>query len=169
MQFPKRRLSDALKIRDDGPIYLTPEGIKRLKEKLIRLKQELPDLIAEAKRTAAYGDRSDNAEYKEAKSILRRTHRQILGTEDQLKRAIEITLGRNATGTIKLGSTVILESKERVRKTFQIVGPYETNPERGRISHQSPLGAALIDHTKGEKITIQTMNGPKEFLVIEVH
>jgi len=168
MQFPKRRQSDALKIPDNSPIYLTPEGIEHLREKLARLKQALPDFISEAKRTAAYGDRSDNAAYKEAKSILRRTQHQILSTENQLKRAEIITPGRNTAGTIQLGSTVLLESKEGTRKIFQIVGPYETKPEAGRISHQSPLGAALISHKEGEAVTIQTKNGSQEYRVLEI-
>src|SRR3989338_994457 len=121
MQFPKRRLADALKIRDESPIYLTPEGLKRLQDKLAHFKKDLPDYISETQRTAAYGDRSDNAEYKEAKSVLRLTHRQILSIEDRLKRAVMITSGRNAKGTVELGSTVLLELKGGVKSTFRIL------------------------------------------------
>ena len=168
MQFPKRRLSDALRIRDDSPIYLTPEGIEHLQKQLNHLKKALPNFISEAKRTAAYGDRSDNAEYKEAKSILRRTHRKILSIEDRLKRAVMISSGRNPAGTIQLGSTVLLESKDGLRKIFQILGPYETDPAKGRISHQSPLGAALINHKEGDMVMIQTTNGPKEYRILKI-
>ncbi|MDO8669690.1 MAG: GreA/GreB family elongation factor [Candidatus Buchananbacteria bacterium] len=167
MQFPRKRQSDALKIRDDSPVYLTPEALQRLKERLIRLKEALPDYIAEAMRTAAYGDRSDNAEYKEAKSILRRTHRQILNIENQLKRAIIITSGRNAKGIIQLGSTVLLELNG-IRNTFRILGPHETNPTKGVISHQSPIGSALMNHKEGDAITIQTANGTKEYRILKI-
>src|SRR3989344_2893662 len=105
MQIPQHS-SEKFKVRDTGPVHLTPEGLKRLQERLAKLKKALPDYIAEAARTAAYGDRSDNAEYKEAKHILRRTHRQIFSLEDQLKRAVIIKSGRNALGTIQTGSVV---------------------------------------------------------------
>src|SRR5271157_370080 len=117
------------------PIYLTPEGHLRLERKLDRLKRELPGFIEETARTAAYGDRSDNAEYKEAKSTLRRTQRQIWTIEDQLKRIIRIEPGLNATGTAHLGSTVVLEFPDGTRQTLEIVGPFETDPSKGRISH----------------------------------
>lgn len=138
----------------NDPVYLTEEGLRRLKEKLARLKRVLPDFIAEAQRTAEYGDRSDNAEYKEAKSILRRTHRQILSINDQIKRVVIIKSGTNASGTVQLGSIVVLEAEDGTQSTFLILGSRETNPAKGRISNQSPLGAALINHSKGDIVTI---------------
>ena len=85
MQIPRRK-SDELRRREDGPIHLTENGLQSLKEKLERLKKALPERIAETARTAAFGDRSDNAEYKAAKGILRRTHYQILEIQEQMKR-----------------------------------------------------------------------------------
>ena len=153
--------------RDDGPVHLTEEGLTRLKEKLARLKQSLPALIAEAERTAAYGDRSDNAEYKDAKGTLRRTHRQIWSIEDQLKRVVLIRPGQHASGTVEIGSTVAVET-EGVKRSFQILGSHETDPARGRISFKSPLGAALMHRKKGEAVTIQTNSGPRTYRILEI-
>ncbi len=166
MQIPRRK-SDTLKRHNEEPIYLTEGGLQSRKERLTRLKSSLPEIIAEAQRTASYGDRSDNAEYKEAKGILRRTHRQIFALEDQIKHATVITSGPNTSGIIHLGSTVIVE-ENKIQKTFQIVGPQETNPSRGRISHQSPLGAALIDHKKGDDVLLKTENGLRHYHVVEI-
>ena len=168
MQFPKRRMSDILKKRDDGPIYLTEQAIKDLYERHAHLKKMLPEYISEAQRTAAYGDRSDNAEYKEAKSILRRTHRQIFTIENQLKRAVVIKSGVNAKRTIQIGSSVLLELKGGTRKTFQILGPHETDPIKGIISYKSPLGAALIGRKEGDAVRIKIADGFKEYLIIRV-
>jgi transcription elongation factor GreA len=170
MQIPRRK-SEELKKRDSGPFPITEEGLLRLRAKLARLWRAMPDLITEAQRTAAYGDRSDNAEYKEAKSGLRRTHWQILSIEDQIKRAEVITTGKNAGGTIQLGSTVtlgVVPASEKKQKTFQIVGPHETDPTKGRISHKSPLGAALIGHKKGDVIVIKTEGGTREYKILEI-
>ncbi len=153
---------------EDGPLHITPEGFRRLKERLARLKQILPDLALEAQRTAAYGDRSENAEYKEAKSALRRTQRQIWTIEEQIKRAILIQSGQNASGTVQLGSTVMIESSKGVRATYEIVGSFETDPKRARISQESPLGAALIGRAKGDLIKIQVRAGPQEYRILEI-
>jgi transcription elongation GreA/GreB family factor len=166
MQIPKKRRVNLLS--DDEPIYLTAQGIARLQARLARLKRELPGAIAEAARTGAYGDRSDNAEYKEAKGILRRTQRQVWNLEEEMKRVVEIKPGRNASETIQLGSTVTLELKNGNRKKFQILGTLETDPEKGIISHKSPLGAALMDHRTGEKITIKTAKGKWEYGIIKI-
>ena len=153
------------------PVYLTAQGLKRLEARLARLKRSLPAAIEEAARTAAYGDRSDNAEYKEAKGILRRMRGQILNVEDQLRRAVRIPEGADAAGKIRLGSTVILIIKKgggSIRKTFRIVGSSETDPARGRISHTSPLGTALIGHGAGDAVGVDTPGGKQEYIVREV-
>ncbi|MGD1003399.1 MAG: transcription elongation factor GreA [Minisyncoccia bacterium] len=170
MQIPRRQWSRRPPPNYE-PVYLTPEGVARLKARLERLKASLPAAIAETSRTSAYGDRSDNAEYKEAKGILRRTHGQIFNIEDQLKRVVIIPSGADAMGTIQLGSTVIVEIKKDgalLRKTFRILGSSETDPGRGRISHTSPLGAALLGRAAGDVVTVQTPGGTQEYKVVEV-
>ncbi|MBI3114365.1 MAG: transcription elongation factor GreA, partial [Candidatus Harrisonbacteria bacterium] len=159
--------SDALRKRDSGPVYLTEEGLRAMREALAHLKQVLPARIAETARTAAYGDRSDNAEYKEAKGMLRRTHWRILNIEEQLKRVEVIPSGVNASGTVQLGSTVVLEHVGK-QTTFHIVGPLETDPGAGRISHLSPLGAALINHRAGDTVTITTHGGAQVYRIVEI-
>ena len=164
-----RRKSEELRKQQGnaGPIHLTKDGFEKMKEQLARLKKSMPELISEAQRTAAYGDRSDNAEYKEAKSSLRRAQGRIFNIEDQLKRVVVIEPDRNISGTVQLGSTVVVEING-VQKTFQILGPHETDPANGRISYKSPLGAALINHTKGGMITVKTESGAKIYRIVEI-
>ena len=148
---------------------MTEGALESLREKIARLNAALPNLINETQRTAAYGDRSDSAEYKDAKSKLRSAHRQILIIENQIKRAVVIKSGLNTSGTVQLGSIVVLEvgglpaGRQGAEKTFQILGSHETDPDKGRISSQSPLGAALINHRKGDIITIQTGGGAQTY------
>lgn len=181
MQIPRRKSEElaALRNRNNGPLHLTPEGIEHLKDKLTRLKKSLPELIAETQRTADYGDRSENAEYKDAKATLRRTHRQIFTIEDQLKRAVVIkspsigspsqTLGiSDSYRVVELGSTVVLESKDGIHSTFRILGSFETSPEKGFISYKSPLGEALINHKEGDIVAIKTPRGLVEYRIIEI-
>jgi transcription elongation factor GreA len=166
MQLPKRR-HEKFKKYDEGPIYLTQKGLDNLLAKLERLKKSLPGLIVETRRTAAYGDRSDNAEYKEAKSALRRTHWQILKTENQIKRVDVIKIGTNNSDTVRLGSTVIL-TIDGDQKTYQILGSHETDPIKGRISNESPLGKNLLGKKTGEIVSVQTKNGSKEYKIVRI-
>ncbi len=167
---PKRRWQRS-QMPDESPIPLTPQALARMKDRLARIKASLPALAEEAARTAAYGDRSDSSEYKEAKSLLRRANRQVLTVEDQLKRVVVIKVGPDASGTVQLGSTVVLESANGngpAKTTFQILGPFETDPGAGRISHKSPLGAALMDRKKGDTVKVQTANGPREYRILDI-
>ncbi len=171
MQIPKSR-HEKLQIRDESPIYLTPEGIQRLKDKLVRLKASIPNLAGDAKRAADYGDRSENAEYKDAKGKLRGTHREILRVTDQLKRAVSIK--PNATGKVQIGSTVVIQivvpagAPPASSQVFQIVGPEETDPSNGRISYKSPLGSVLMNHIVGETTIVKTASGLIKYLILEV-
>lgn len=141
-----------------NPLHITEKGLQKLKDQFKQLELSLPDLIKETARTAAYGDRSENAEYQAAKSALRRAHRQILTLKDQIKRAVIIKPSLSASGVIQIGSTVVLEASG-ARLTFQIVGPHETDPAKGRISYQSPLGAALMNRKKGDIIVVHLPTG----------
>jgi transcription elongation factor GreA len=152
---------------NNEPVYLTPEGVKRLEVRLERLRKSLPAAAEEAARTAAYGDRSDNAAYKESKAILRRTRGHIINIEDQLKRVVLIPSGAGAEGIVQLGSTVTLKIHGQL-KTFRILGSSETDPGRGRISHTSPLGAALIGHGVNDTVIVQTPAGKQEYQIVEV-
>jgi transcription elongation GreA/GreB family factor len=163
MQIPRRR-SEKFQKPDDGPIYLTPQGFEDLKATLAHLKKVLPGYIAEAQRTAAYGDRSDNAEYKQAKGTLRRTNYRILEIEDQLKRVSIIPVGKNNSGIVSLGSTVTLELRGGERRAFQILGSHETNPSGGRISQESPLGSALLNKKVGETVVVKEM----EYRIVDI-
>ncbi len=157
----------ALRQWQSSPVHLTPEGLKRLKAKLARLKAMLPHLISETQRTRAYGDTSDNAEYKDAKVTNRRVQRQILAIQDQLKKVEIIEAGPGPAGAVRLGSTVVMEIKG-IRKTFQVLGQQETDPAKGRISFESPLGAALMGRKPSEKVIVETPQGPQEYLIVEV-
>jgi len=166
---PKRlsqRKFKEFKKSSDESFHLTEEGLKRLQGKLEHLKRSIPTLAAEAQRTAAYGDRSDNAEYKEAKSQLRRAQGNIFRIEDQLRR-VQVIQRQETSDKVRLGSVVTIEC-DGIKKTYEILGPHETDPARGRISHKSPLGAILMDRKKGDTVTLQTENGSRTYTIMDI-
>ena len=166
MQTPIRR-GDLLRKRDDGPFVITAEGLARLRKQLVRLEVELPALIQEVTRTKENGDLSENFEYQDAKHRMRQMHSRIASMKDKISRAVIITKNARTSGVIQLGSTVVLESSS-AKKTYEILGPHEADPSRGRISDHSPLGAALLGHSVGDTVTLQTTKGSIEYRIIEV-
>lgn len=153
MRLPIRRAERLKTGGDDRPVQLTKEGLEKLKRKLEQLeKNELPEAIEDVRRTAEFGDFSENAEYQEAKWRMRRLHGQIFNLKEKIKRAVVIKTDAASEGTVQLGCSVALE-KNGSRKSFQIVGPEEADPSRGRISHLSPLGRNLMGHKIGDTVT----------------
>lgn len=169
MQIPKRR-SQLLKIQDDDNIavYLTPHALERLKRLLSDLERERPSVVEDLRIAVQKGDLSENAEYQDAKARLGRIDGRIFSTKEKIKNAVMIEKGPDASGRIRLGSTVVLSVNGR-QKTYSIVGPQESNPTQGRISHISPLGAALIGHVVGDSVKLETENGEVMYGVVEVN
>lgn len=147
--------------------YLTKNGLEHLKQKLVRLKtQELPQAIEDVKRTAEFGDFSENAEYQEAKARLRRIHAQIFSIMEKIKHAVVIKRDA-ADHRIGLGSTVIVQINTQ-ESSYEIVGPQESDPTHGRISHVSPLGMRLMGKTVGDIIEFNTASGLTLYKIVRI-
>lgn len=169
MQIPIRKSEQSKKYTDNGePIYLTASGIERLKATLENLeKKELPQAIKDMHQTAEMGDFSENAAYQEAKHRLRRINGRIMSVKDRLQRA-QIIKHNKASGFIQIGSYVTLKM-DSGPKTYQILGPAETDPKRGRISYLSPLGSALMGHRVSEKIVFSSGGKQTAYEIIDVY
>ena len=151
---------------DNGPIHLTKHGLKMLEGTLTWLKSKLPAEIEEVRRTGEYGDFSENVEYQVAKHKMRRTRNRIMSVEDQLKRIIVIKKDESLN-VVQLGSTVVLD-REGSEVKYEIVGPRETDPTKGRISHISPLGVELMGKKAGEEVSIKTPKGENSYKIISI-
>ena len=167
MRLPIRK-SQLLKPQDDEDIVLlTPGAVERLKRELEDLeKVQKPKAIEDVSRSVQLGDLSENAEYREAKPRLSRIESRIFTIKDRLKRVVLIQKDPSSD-RVQLGSTVVVETAGK-RRSYFIVGPRESSPTQGRISHVSPLGLALTGHSAGERVTIQAPNGEVEYQIIEI-
>lgn len=145
---------DRMAMAEPEDHHLTPSTIEQLKRQLEDLeKRQRPEGVSEVRRLAEMGDFSENAGYQIAKATLRRINGRIETLKERIKTAVPIISGPNADGRVHIGSTVVLE-KDGQQLTFEILGSQETSPSRGRISHHSPLGAALIGCKVGEVVTV---------------
>lgn len=150
-----------------GKTYLTEEGYKKLKEELDYLKsakrQEIAKRIHEAKEL---GDLSENAEYSAAKEAKAETETRISEIEKILKESIIIEEPKKI-GVVQVGSTIEVENGAGVRK-YTIVGRNEADPSTGKISNESPLGAAFLGKKVGDKLEIKTPKGATNYKIKQI-
>ena len=142
--------------------HLTDEGKRELEAELAELKGRRGDIAEKIANARDYGDLSENAEYDAAREEQAQVEGRIAELEDILKNADIIVPGKS-DGTVKVGSTVQLHNGKKV--TYQIVGPVEADPLEGKISHESPIGLALLGKKKGDKVSIDTPRGEMHYTV----
>ncbi len=148
--------------------HLTAEKFAKLQQELERLtKVTQPRAIIEVQRLAELGDFSENTAYQMAKGRLRGLNQRILDLQNHLKRAVIITKPLNSA-LVGLGSQVTIEINGRQR-TYQILGSSETDPAAGIISHNSPIGAALIGRQVGEVVSLNLAGRPVQCRLIKIN
>jgi len=165
MQVPIRKKETYIKPKPDP--YLTEAKFQELQNKLEKWKTYTrPRAAEEVKRLAEMGDFSENVGYQVAKGRLRGLNQKILEIEDHLKNAIIFRPNKN-TQVVQLGHQVTIESNGQ-QKIYTILGSSETDPTAGVISHNSPIGAALLGHQVGEVVTIKLADKEKGFKIIKI-
>ena len=156
---------------NNQPIYLTAEGLRKVKEELEYLtttrRREVAQMIAEAK---AEGDISENAGYDEAKTAQGFLEGRIRELEILLKNAKVISDDSSAApGVVGLGRTVVVrEVGSDYEEEYTIVGPPEADPAAGRISNESPMGQSLLGRRIGETAVVESPGGEIVFEVVRV-
>lgn len=151
-------------------IPMTPEGYKRLKEKLKHLKSvERPAIIREIEVARSHGDLTENAEYHAAKEKQALIAARIVEIEHNLVEAQVIDTSRFDHDKVVFGATVkLLEEETEEEKTYQIVGTSEADAAQGKISVESPIARSLIGQEKGASVAVQTPRGRKEFEILDI-
>ena len=110
-----------------------------------------------------YGDLSENAEYDAAREEQAQVESRIAELEEILKNADIIKPTKN-NGTVQVGSTVVLVNDGKTA-TYTVVGPVEADPLEGKISNESPIGAALMGKKEGEQVDIKTPKGKTTYTI----
>ena len=145
--------------------HMTQEQLDAMKSKLKHLKTvSRPRMIAKTREYAQNGDFSENAEYQIAKGKLRGINRGITELEYQIPRAIVIDAPTQVE-KVQMGHTVTVSTSTGQEFTWKILGPKESDPTKGIISHKSPIGQALLDKRIGEVAVIDSPNGRIEYTV----
>lgn len=152
----------------DRNLVISKEKYQALKDELTFLKTkkraEVAERIQEAKE---YGDISENSDYDDAKNQQAFVEGKIAEIEGTLKNA-KILENNSTNGVIAPGSKIALKDQAGKTIKYTIVGPLESDPASGKISLESPIGTALANKKKGDKLSVDLPSGKVSFEVLKV-
>ena len=147
---------------------LTPEGKAELEAELDTLKNKTRKEVSEKiKEARSFGDLSENAEYDEAKKEQAEVESRIQQIEHMLKYAKIIDSSEGMSDTVTPGTKVVLNMMGK-EVSYTIVGTSEADPYKNKLSYESPVGAAVLNHKEGEKVTAQTPAGALEIEIVKI-
>lgn len=153
------------------PVYLTEEGRKQLEEKLNHYRTVLrPEVTKKIGIAREFGDLSENAEYDSAKEEQGKIEAEIAEMEAKLKTCIIIDKSQLDTSRVNIGCTVKvydMDFDEEVEYT--IIGSTESDPSKGLISNESPVGSALLGKKAGETVSVKTPVGECTLKILEIN
>lgn len=151
---------------------MTEEGKKKLEDELQDLKLvQRPAIAKKIGEAREQGDLSENAEYDAAKDEQGKIEDRITEIEEILKYAVVADTGED-TGKINIGYTVTIleeDDPDEESETYDIVGSNEVDVLNGRISNESPVGAAVIGHEPGDSVTVETEAGSFTYKILDAH
>jgi len=153
------------------PSFLTPSGYQKLMEELEHLRtvkrQEVASRLREAMEDGGDMGVDLDAEYEAAKNEQAFVEGRIQELEILLANARVI----QDTGTrevVEVGATVTIQESNKEPEVYTVVGRAEANPREGRISNESPLGRALMDHRAGDLVRVDAPGGSFEVRILKV-
>ncbi len=149
-------------------VYLTKEGLQELKDELDNLiNVRRPENIIAIKEARSLGDLSENAEYDAARNEQAQIEARIKQLEKMLENA-EI-ISETSTDQVGIGNTVSIKYVDDDEEDeYKIVGSQEANPFESKISNESPIAKALLNHKVGDLVTVDSPNGSYEVEIIEI-
>lgn len=151
-------------------IPMTKEGYERLKSELERLKTvERPENIQAIEEARAHGDLSENAEYHAAKDRQGFLEGRISELQYKIASADVIDVSAVPKDRVVFASRVVLENIDTEESVeYQIVGPDESDIDKGRISLMSPLGKAMMGKRPGDEIVLDAPGGKRTYELVDI-
>jgi transcription elongation factor GreB len=140
--------------------YITPDGFRRLQAEAERLwRVERPRVTQQVSEAAALGDRSENAEYIYGKKRLREIDGRLRFLQKKLDSLTVVSDPPPRRDRVYFGAFVTVEEESGESAEYRLVGPDESDPARGLLSIESPLGRALMGRSVGDEVTVRRPRG----------
>jgi len=151
-------------------VPMTVAGHARLEEEIKHLKSvERPAIIEAIAEARSHGDLSENAEYHAARERQSFIEGRIVELEDKLSRADVIDTSKMSGDVVKFGAFVkVVDEDTDKEQSFQIVGEYEADIDKGMLALTAPLPRALIGKAVGDSVEVTTPKGAMAYEVLEV-
>jgi transcription elongation factor GreA len=150
-------------------VPMTPQGAQKLRDELVRLKEERPKISRDIGVAREHGDLSENAEYHAAKERQGMNEARIKDIEDKLSRAEVIDPSKLSGDRVKFGASVTLMNIDTEEETvYRIVGADEADLDQGTISVSAPLARALIAKTVGDEVVVKLPAGTRRYEIVSV-
>jgi len=151
-------------------VLLTPDGLAKLTAELEELRTKGRAEVAHAIHEAQeLGMSQIDGQYEDAKNQQAFVEGRIIEIEKLLERATVIDEeAAHHSKVVQVGSNVTVKAPKGKSQKYHIVGSAEADPAEGRISHESPVGRALVGKKRGEKVTVSTPGGTIELTVTSI-
>ncbi len=152
------------------PRKMTLEGYQAIQEEMDHLWHVVrPDVVQQVQDAAALGDRSENAEYIYGKKRLGQIDSRMRYLQRKVDGVTVVDVTRlPQIDHVVFGARVTVEDEDGRRKVYRLVDKDESDPDRGRISVQSPVGQALLGKEEGDQVSVQLPRGIVELEIVEV-
>jgi len=151
------------------PIYLTADGAAKLESELKNLKGPQREALARRLRDAIQmGDLSENADYHKAKEDQGFLEGRIQELEFTLRNAVIVEETTTPKNMVAINVRVTVQEQGSDPEIFHMVGAKEADPRTGKISHESPIGSALMGHRVGETVDVETPGGNIKLKILKI-
>ena len=149
-------------------VYLTEEGLEKIKEELNYLKLEKrPEIVQALKDARALGDLSENAEYDAARGDQAIVEARILELEQMVEKAVIIKEVNK--DVVSIGTRVTIEYVDDSElEEYSIVGSKEADPFLNKISNESPIAKAILGMKIGDKVSVESPNGTYDVKIVKI-
>jgi transcription elongation factor GreA len=149
---------------------ITREGLENLKkEHEIMLTVKRPRIILAIEEARAHGDISENAELDAAKEEYQFLQKKLAETENMIANSEVVDVKKTEFETVEFGCNITLMNLDTDEEViYQLVGPYESDIQKGRISMSSPLGRALMGKSVGDEINFSAPGGKRNYEIIKI-
>lgn len=149
-------------------MQVTKNGLDELEKELqMLIKVKRPATVDRVQRAREFGDLSENAEYHSAREELNFIDGRIEELEDITNRA-RVVVQKKSNGEVGIGCQVTVRANGQTHM-FSVVGEWEANPAEKKISHDSPLGKALMGKKVGEKVEVEAPAGMVVYEIKKIH
>lgn len=149
-------------------VQMTPLGYRQLVDELKLLETtSLPEGIDRVAKAREFGDLSENAEYHSAREDLAAIEGRIEELKDIIARVVVVDIKKSGEPEVGIGSVVNLEVNGASHE-FSIVGEWEADPAAKKISHESPLGSALLGKKTGDTVEVEAPAGKVVYVISNV-